>query len=584
MANSEINTDGHASPIVRAFLSNGEEVTLNIERFTYKYSEAKDDKCTIDLQYEDASILDGPAFNEDTEWTITWGYIEGKQKTRKIYLREVTPEFTEDGVTVRIMATDKGSYLRERSEKRVNRDATLVDIANNIARDSGLKVIGLEPLYKNKAGDVYALVGGTKDLMSPIQDNVAIYTEGSTPATGDFSFLNRYLERELEFNGQVLAQDNARVEQFHIFAVHPEFIQGGKSELEVLKDAAIREKAGPVVVETRDDAIIIKKRNFSADPKRVFKWQLETRDVVSFTPESRSQSKKAQVTAVNVGTFDYENKTYVEGNITEGDDPQVRLGDSVPGSPRRVDITKRPGDEARPYGALGYSLNSDEENPDEPRLIRLEKARQLSGNKPSQIDIGTTDDNRIFITGAPYLNMEPGEDLVTTKYTKDKLGLDIYGIQATAGIDRTSVVLSPVGVIDMNKVQEAIDEDSAEEIKNRRAESALEMNPGSLVAEGDPDIECGEIITILGVGKRYSGNYYVVESEHNISNSGAYLITVSVSRNAKNKTESSDESSNIDVEKQTNAIIQKIRKDLQDAGLSEEDIEKALPVLKATSG
>ena len=39
MSYTEVNPDGYASPYIRAFLSDGSEVSLNVVSFEYKYAE-----------------------------------------------------------------------------------------------------------------------------------------------------------------------------------------------------------------------------------------------------------------------------------------------------------------------------------------------------------------------------------------------------------------------------------------------------------------------------------------------------------------------------------------------------------------
>lgn len=524
----EVNTQGYGSPFVKAFLSDGTEVTLELVSFQYKYSEKKDDSCDLVLEYEDPTVIDGKGFEEDVEWTITWGYIQGKKTTRKIYIREINPSYSERGVTIEIYGTCKGSYLKERKEKRMNKGKTLVDVAKVIASDNGLNLIGPEPLYQTDEGDIYAIVHTTKDIEVPTSEHITI-----DPTTFDVTLQE-----------QVFAKDEARSQYLHTFVVHPEFVQGALSEKALLDEMAAQEPNGPLIIETRDDNLIVKKRPLDSKPVRVFKWQRETRDVVRFKPESRSQKYKNETTNINTGGWDIDKKTYVERNITEGSDYQPRLGSQLEGSPRKI----KPRNE-KDYGFIGNAnirtaIGIILENPEVSITEGLDfNQDDLKGNNESGVgnkDKGDVPEGQILIVGADYVNAQPGTDEVDI-VSNDRTGLDIYLNQTTA-IDETAVTLPTGGILDINEYVELVDDlklDDANQVKNERANAALKMNPATLVAEGDPDIECGQVVTVLGVAKKHSGNYYVEESTHTIKPRSGYMMELALPRNARNTSGSS---------------------------------------------
>tara|TARA_R110001599_G_scaffold15757_6_gene65426 strand:+ start:24057 stop:25838 length:1782 start_codon:yes stop_codon:yes gene_type:complete len=546
MSYSEINPQGYASPYIKAFLSDGTEVTLNIVSFEYKYAESKDDICLIELEYDDPSIVDRRGFQEDVEWTVRWGYIGGKTATRKIYLREINPSFTRKGVKIKIDATCKGSYLKERSEKRVNKNKTLIQVAETIASDNGLNIVGPKALYKTENGEVFGLVSTTKDIATPTSENLTVELEFANedePAVLNQNSYDRSRELKditITLGEQKLAQDNARSQSTHFFIVHADYLQGNFSEIGLLEDMASKETGGPVVVETRDDDLIIKKRPLDSPPVRIFKYQRDTRDLLSFKPESKSQSKKKKASNTNVGGWDMDKKKYVERNVTEGSDEQPRLGDEIEGSPRK--LLPRRGDE---YGYVGNAdLRTAPGFIIEDQVVNFVEGTDYNTGEAASmlvpeaaVDDGDVTNDQILIVGRDYLNAAPGEDLIDIQYN-DVTGLDFF-IEQTTSIDNTAVILPTGGIIDMHSYIETVEDlksDDANQAKNERSNAAMDMNPGTLTAEGDPSIETGQVITVVGVGKKYSGNYYITESKHKIVSNNGYIMTIVCKRNAKNST------------------------------------------------
>jgi phage protein D len=54
---------------------------------------------------------------------------------------------------------------------------------------------------------------------------------------------------------------------------------------------------------------------------------------------------------------------------------------------------------------------------------------------------------------------------------------------------------------------------------------------GSAETMGLPDLRSGKIVTLLGVGDRYEGEYKITDATHSISESG-YSTSINVQRNA----------------------------------------------------
>lgn len=513
MVKEEINPSGFASPFIQAYLSTGEEVSLNVVRFAYKYSEKGDDQLDLTLEYSDPSVLDRKEFQEDVQWKIIWGYIQGKTKTRKVFLRDIDPVFSASGVTIKLSFTDKFAYTKKDKDKAIRENKTLPEVAEEVADKYQMKLKGIDKAYINvEGGLLYQFVDNTFDSATSGFDTLGMEGDGT----------GIYLE------SQTTAMDNARSERYHVFAIQPQMLQAGKSTYANLKEMADSEPG--IVVEGRDDNLIIRKRNLDQKPVRTFRWQSGTRDVIEFSPESKS--RRFQHTAANtvMGGWNKNTKEYLEQLITQAANEDTRLGDLVEGSMGDFDFAtpnensnKAPGNTAPAKTNLVIGNNN----------IKTSYGVILTEPK-KEGEIGS-----LLIRGDDYSTAAAGQTELALNQ-KDNNFLEIIARGQTTAIESTSVILPKVGIIsqaDREETQKDLEDDRAiDEAKKRVGEASFDLNPGKLLAEGDPDIEVGQVISILGVSKKYSGNYYITESLHEITQDGGYTIDCEITRNAKNST------------------------------------------------
>src|SRR5688572_5356760 len=111
---------GYGAPFVRIYYKD-KELDHPIERFKYTYDEQEPDECTFTVRSLDPTIPDLPEFQEKVELRITWGYIGGKTKSRKIYIQDIKPSFEKTGVALEITATDKSIELRKSNSRRLHK-------------------------------------------------------------------------------------------------------------------------------------------------------------------------------------------------------------------------------------------------------------------------------------------------------------------------------------------------------------------------------------------------------------------------------------------------------------------------------
>jgi len=129
-------------------------------------------------------------------------------------------------------------------------------------------------------------------------------------------------------------------------------------------------------------------------------------------------------------------------------------------------------------------------------------------------------------TGLDLTTKMPTADLSKESKT-NKLGKYSYQIDGITGEEKR--ILTPDGLNSSDKIGGKNSDISP-------AESALAGDEdGGITAECDcigiPEIKSAGIITVLGVGKKWSGNWYVKVVKHNIDSSG-YKTKLELSRNA----------------------------------------------------
>lgn len=75
---------------------------------------------------------------------------------------------------------------------------------------------------------------------------------------------------------------------------------------------------------------------------------------------------------------------------------------------------------------------------------------------------------------------------------------------------------------------------------NEKAKAALKDVTATLSVRGNPDLITDTIITMAGVGKKYSGNWYINKATHDIGSSG-YITVMELGRNASAKATTEDQ-------------------------------------------
>jgi uncharacterized protein len=148
-----------------------------------------------------------------------------------------------------------------------------------------------------------------------------------------------------------------------------------------------------------------------------------------------------------------------------------------------------------------------------------------------------SDASELKMVGFDPLKQQTQSATVNNSNSKDdtKLGnsvpkYDAYGKQISAGIssvknkkEAKSTNSTPMPDFSLGAIS-----DKANHSKKKSSEKIL---VATLMTEGDPTLKADEVVTVSGVAKIHSGNWYIEKIKHTISFSG-YINTIELTKNA----------------------------------------------------
>lgn len=477
----KVNVFGNGSLKVSifAFYNNTSVQLEKIEGFSYKYNIEEPDVCKFTYKTERIQEVDEPYLQEKVELRVFWGYADGKvSKTRKVYIDSIDYNYTDYGVELSIQAKDKGANLSKGKRSKVKAETTIDELLREMAEENNLKY-------------------------SPIPLEVDEQTGESTVAA--YIDTNGSRQGYLKYNdlGPIQAYsaiENTAVREFAVFEKKVNFIQANKTDKASVEDLLSEVEGGPYVLETRDDTVTLNVRRLNSKPIKSYTYRGEDGELLSFKPQSSHKSSSIKSTKVSAGAWDEASKDFYISSSTEVDDTNTRLGEEVtlPEDDQLAQLIKD--------GVVDPS--------DETAIMDIEAAyavpKKINTSKQSYKDP---------TTGAYFPAVENTSVVIQTF---DLFNPIEYGDYVTGKIqsgDEPEVKVNSTA-------------------KNKRTTDSLDSNPGRCILLGDPDIECNQVITILGVGKKHEGNYFIESSEHSLD--GSYTITCTLKRNGKGRISQDD--------------------------------------------
>jgi len=567
--------DGYGAPFLRIHF---EKIELSqfCTRLRYTMDEENDDEVELSFELENPNELDKPQWQEGAKYELVWGYIQGEiSNKRTVYIKDVKPSATRENIKLVVSCAEKGISLKSGSSKIIHKNKTLPEIANDYAKKHGLKgalevdpsnqdikvtvepipgerldqylireanakaqkryeqqaqgktsneviKIWLDDLNKSKVDPVLQKERELKEkYQRDWEDGATIDVEQSTEGALRLSILNNDLERaqaERRKQFDSLVKNNPDfLNSLDKFVIHKNVPQANKSDKQILDELAKREPNGPYVVKTRDDEVIIKRRNFGKLPFFTYEYGGPSGELLDFSPQSSKRNRSGSSLAMGFGGWNPLDKTTFSGTNTPADqDPS--LAKAIEMLKFYKNIQKTPGagkllvGERFSQPVLGVKSNQPVEN-------KIDNTGIWSNNRHA---ILITLDDKIRALEKAIQEFTVGVD------TKKKEMYNALGVNPTTAYEQAA---------------------------NLRRDSELNSNPATATVWGKPQLEDGMILTFLGVGKKYSGNYYVKKVTHELDKSGGYLVDMEMYRQGHNIKTNKDYASSVDLGRPVNNAV-----------------------------
>jgi hypothetical protein len=490
---------GHAAPLVRIFNSEQSLVYEGVTRFSYVFSEKADDASFISIETNDVNLVDHPDLQDGKQLIVVWGYIGAFEYQKRIlYIWDLKTSFNDQGVRIEIECYCKAAFMKLNSSKDVFTSETVDELGQEMADAYGLD-------YETRGVK-------TDEKPSESQFNV-IHTGGKTEAQLDFTRTNP---------GATIARDNTAVPREHVFKKYAEGIpQANKTDKKLLDDYAALEPTDNMFFDTRDDKLILTRRNFLQIPYKAYTWKAEPGHLLAFTPASKNVENKKFGVANSVSGWLDEDKEYIQGEVNRSHSGAGVLGDIIEMS--LEERVKKKVEEGI-YNPLDRPASVD-------GLAQLEtKGVDDQGNPITRVVIKEKIDSTQAVVALWHKQGTQPSRLVFNQRKQP-----FY----SAAIDNTGrIETRGVSIFEPKEYLPLVENKPAEIAGagiNRQSEKELDLNEHQAEILGDPTLIVGKVITIIGVGKRYSGNYYIFHCNHEISPEKGYVCYLKLYRTGTGK-------------------------------------------------
>lgn len=491
---------GSGSVVGRIYNASKELVFEGLTRFTYVHSEEVDDASMFTIETPDISLVDHKDLQQDKKLIVVWGYIPDTLRAHIVYIWDIAPTFTNTGLRLEIKAYCKAAYLKLNSSQKVFDETDLEEVVDDMAEQYGLtpETKGINPEEQTENPDKFEnLYTGTP--------NSAVFdfkTQTLTVARDNTSYVKRYAFRKYK-------KDEAQP-------------QANKSDKTMLDTLASQEPVDNLFINGRDEALIIQRRNLRQKPYKSYVLKAEPGYLLSFTPATRSSSAEKNSVAVVASAWDEETKEFKQAEITQDQASDGVIGKMIQQSFEQINRRKIEEENDNVFDrpiSVGGMLQEEYDGVDasgNPKYKRV-VVTKIDSTKRTFFEIhkrGTRPSQQVFPT--------PGKGAFISS------ALDAVGRIETRGF----VVKEP------KEYMHTVETDSGQMggvAINRRSGNVLNRYLADLSVQGDVELESSRVIYVGGVGKKYSGNYYVFSVRHEITPEAGYICYIKMFRNGQDK-------------------------------------------------
>jgi hypothetical protein len=566
-----IPQDGFGAAFFRVFFGDI-EFSENCDRLSYIYDEKEDDECEITVRLADPNEADLPQYQEKAELKVVWGFINGETIQRIVHIQEAKEHCAKDSVYLILCCTEKGASMKSSSDRAIARDG-IIGAATDKADKHGLTAyleipddgIRLDSLpgetttqyitrvNRVKAEKMYA----EQEKMSPDvqQKNIRILLKEWRDSSHSKEYEVRRqvmkdyddgvdINVEQEVKRRLAMKDLARFisDNFHGPLDH-NLPQAGKSDKQFLQDIGKRTNNGTTVVETRDNDLIIKKRNYNQRPYKTYVYGASEGELLEFAPETQNKRKKGSAAAMGFAGWDALNKQFFSGQADPTNPNNNASLSKALDMIRQGEIIQRQGGGrtiflSRP---TGQTISSTTIPSGSNLIVRTDPGTglQVSTFVPNNhLSIVDNSGNTGKI-GVPLVVGVSVDDHVSALKKavdefRDKIKQKQKDYYSSVGIDPNAAFNGA---------------------SNLRSDNELKKHPATFKIWPDPKIEVGIIVTALNVGKKHSGNYYITKSTHVIEKGSGYELELEGAKHGHNIISNEDYVSAEQVGRKVNKLV-----------------------------
>lgn len=486
------------SPYYKILSADRVELNLHIKFLKYVYDEALEDFSVIKAETDDASYVDRVEIQEDQAIYLVWGNLGDKssETIRKVYIVNSAADFTASGLELTLSCFPRAAYLKSGSKNIVRNNTDLPSVVGEVAGNLGIEV---DDQVSNGGSGLQILQTGFAKPSEPIFEKYDNPNNPDDPRNG-----------ESRLTGVTSASDSARVRKDYVWKTYESLPQANKSDAGLIDDLKNNEPLDNLVVSGRDDKITIRKRDFSQTPIWAYIWQGGTGHLLSFKSGITNTFNRSKSMLNTTDGWQAESKTFISGDVKNTLEGSELLGSVVPVNPEEI---LRKEIEGYPGNVQYYGLfeEYEEEDEDGNKLVSRVKNDELNGNL-----------KYIFRERKGY---------VLGKNTTDGYLLEH---DVVSRIESRGII--PVRHGKHNSSIESTPEDIAGTVIQESSERTLELNKSSALTIGNRLLTDGRLIRVTGVGKKYSGNWYITKATHTVDDSG-WLVSLEITRNARGPAE-----------------------------------------------
>lgn len=488
---------GYGSVVARIFNAKNDLVMEGVTRFRYVHSEVIDDASYITIETKDLTLADHPDLQDGKELKVVWGYLPNKLRAHLVWIWDITPTFSSSGLRMELKCYCKAAFLKLNSSQKVWEDKTLEDAVSDIAEEYGLSpgTEGIDP-----------------EDQSATPSDFEVVTTGPIAQPGIL---------DAQTGKSTTAVDNTSLTQRYIFKKYGAMPQANKSDRRLLDDLASQEPVDNMFVNGRDDQLLVQRRNLNQKPYKSYILKGEPGYLLSFSPATKnSEGEKGGVANVVQG-WDEENKEFIQAEITRSQSGAGVIGDMLDQS--LEELVRRKVEEENDNlldrrisvgGILQeqYDGVDGNGNPQYKKVVvsKIDTTKRIfveirkRGTRPSQVVFGDNGKNS-FVSSAIDAVGRIENRLYVVKDPKEYL----------PGVESNSQDIAGVGV-------------------NRQSKKEMDLHSAEATILGDVDLQSSKVISINGVGKKYSGNYYIYHVSHDIAPDQGYICTLKLYRTGPN--------------------------------------------------